>query len=936
MDITLFKSTPTILVQDNRGLAIRQIQYNRHPDTPENTETLITRYQNNALGFLTHSIDPRLYQQRQTDNTVKPNFSYITSLSGEVLSVESVDAGMTVTMKDIAQRPHFAVNATSYRGHWQYEDSDSLGRLLSITEQQPGKESQISERFIWAGNSQAEKRLNLVGACVRHYDTAGLEQINSIALSGAMLSTSRHLLQDNLVANWQGQDGSDWDAQLSAAIYTNQYTRDATGAILTSTDAIGNCQRQAYDVAGMLMSSWLTLKSGREQVIVKSLTYAANGQKLREEHGNGIVTSYRYEPETQRLVNIKTERPVGHMAGAKILQDLRYDYDPVGNVLRITNDAEATRFWRNQKIVPENHYRYDSLYQLVQATGREMANIGQQTTQLPPASPIDSNTFANYSRTYTYDSGGNLSQIRHSAPTSNNNYTVNITVSDRTNRAVLSSLTKDPTMVDRLFTPGGQQQQLLSGQALTWTPRGELLTVTLAVHNDQPADLEWYRYDANSQRLIKTSVRQQSNTEQTQQVIYLTGAELRTTTNGNGVQELLEITTMGEAGRAQVRALHWTTGKPTEINNDQLRYSYDDQLGSSRLEVDENGLLISQEEYYPYGGTSVLLAVSQLEVNYKTIRYSGKELDASGLYYYGYRYYQPWVGRWLSADPAGTVDGLNLYRFCRNNPVTLVDEKGMAPSLKKDVAKSISNAIKTIDKTQKVLKENKEAVEQVMTTFFGDTSSELKEKWSKDLAKVQEFMNETDVGKNFIELPQIEMNNAIAQIENNELSRYLEYRNAKKNVYRNAEFMDKKEVKRQLNEKEKLYKAQKQAKFLQANLKNWSIAKEKGGDDYVERIMIHEFSHAALYTEDYAYGKILAGVDLTPLYALPKGMLAKEDQLDAYKDIMTLSGEENFTRIAYMNADSFSYATTLLAYSASKDSKQREQFERFVINRPTL
>lgn len=67
-----------------------------------------------------------------------------------------------------------------------------------------------------------------------------LEQINSIALSGAMLSTSRRLLQDNLVANWQGQDESDWDAQLSAVIYTNQYTRDATGAILTITDAIGN------------------------------------------------------------------------------------------------------------------------------------------------------------------------------------------------------------------------------------------------------------------------------------------------------------------------------------------------------------------------------------------------------------------------------------------------------------------------------------------------------------------------------------------------------------------------------------------------------------------------------------------------------------------------------------------------------------------------
>ncbi|WP_255212431.1 RHS repeat-associated core domain-containing protein, partial [Cedecea neteri] len=45
----------------------------------------------------------------------------------------------------------------------------------------------------------------------------------------------------------------------------------------------------------------------------------------------------------------------------------------------------------------------------------------------------------------------------------------------------------------------------------------------------------------------------------------------------------------------------------------------------------------------------------------------------------GYRYYQPWAGRWLSADPAGTVDGLNLFRMVRNNPVSLRDENGLAP-----------------------------------------------------------------------------------------------------------------------------------------------------------------------------------------------------------------------------------------------------------------
>ncbi|WP_437176852.1 RHS repeat-associated core domain-containing protein, partial [Pseudomonas putida] len=60
-----------------------------------------------------------------------------------------------------------------------------------------------------------------------------------------------------------------------------------------------------------------------------------------------------------------------------------------------------------------------------------------------------------------------------------------------------------------------------------------------------------------------------------------------------------------------------------------------------------------------------------------TVRYSGKERDATGLYYYGYRYYQPWAGRWLSADPAGTVDGLNLFKMVGNNPSTLIDERGL-------------------------------------------------------------------------------------------------------------------------------------------------------------------------------------------------------------------------------------------------------------------
>lgn len=688
MSTSLFCNTPTVTVLDNRGLTVRDLAYYRHPDAPEVTSERITRHQYDVRGFLIQSSDPRLY------TTGLANFSYLTDLAGNVLRTQGVDNGITVALNDAADRPSMTVSnictaddgtedlSQAVTRTWQYENTGLPGRPVSVTEQVTGEDARITDRFVYAGNSAEETSLNLAGQCVSHYDTAGLIQTDSIALTGVPLSVTRRLLKDadnpDSVADWQ-DDAAAWNDMLDDEAYTTLTTTDATGAMLTTTDAQGNMQRVAYDVAGLQSGSWLTLKDGAEQVIVQSLTYSAARQKLRELHGNGVVTTYEYEAETQRLTGIKTERPAGHAAGAKVLQDLRYKYDPVGNVLKVSNDAEETRFWHNQKVVPENRYTYDSLYQLVRATGREMANASQQGINLPSVTiplPVDSSAYTNYIRTYTYDSAGNLTQIRH-FPATGSGYTTRITVSDRSNRGVLSTLTENPSEVDALFTTGGQQKQLQPGQNLVWTPRNELMKVTPVVRDGSTDDQESYRYDGSSQRLLKVSVQKTKTDTQTQRVMYLPGLELRTTVSGGKETENLEVITSGEAGRAQVRVLHWTSdSRPAEIPGDQTRYSYDNLTGSSCLELDGDGNVITMEEFYPYGGTAVWTASSAVEADYKTVRYSGKERDATGLYYYGYRYYQPWVGRWLSADPAGTEDGLNLFRMCRNNPVTHTDQDG--------------------------------------------------------------------------------------------------------------------------------------------------------------------------------------------------------------------------------------------------------------------
>ncbi|MNL07014.1 hypothetical protein D3C87_1276720 [compost metagenome] len=66
-----------------------------------------------------------------------------------------------------------------------------------------------------------------------------------------------------------------------------------------------------------------------------------------------------------------------------------------------------------------------------------------------------------------------------------------------------------------------------------------------------------------------------------------------------------------------------------------------------------------------------------MEASYRTVRYSGKERDATGLYYYGFRYYVAGTQRWISPDPARTVDGLNFFAFVKGNPVFFKDVQGL-------------------------------------------------------------------------------------------------------------------------------------------------------------------------------------------------------------------------------------------------------------------
>ena len=102
------------------------------------------------------------------------------------------------------------------------------------------------------------------------------------------------------------------------------------------------------------------------------------------------------------------------------------------------------------------------------------------------------------------------------------------------------------------------------------------------------------------------------------------------------------------------------------------RFYLTDALGSTRLMTNITGAVVQRYDYDPYGNTSSTGSVAN---NY---RYTGREQDANGLYYYRARYYSAAMGRFISEDPIGLAGGLNGYAYVEGDPISYIDPLGLA------------------------------------------------------------------------------------------------------------------------------------------------------------------------------------------------------------------------------------------------------------------
>ncbi|WP_233235568.1 RHS repeat domain-containing protein [Bordetella sp. LUAb4] len=720
----LCAATPTLTVRDNRGLDVRTLRYNRNA-----AGTIAAQYvdaqTHNVLGQPAASQDPRFF------GGATLNFQYTAALSGQVLKTVSVDAGTSKACADIAGQPIWQysegrdANLQSDKQITVLLSYDALGRPVQracYTADVSDGGSAGSPTDIWsygdysgpAGATYAatdatdSRNANQRGKALQHFDTAGLIDMSAqgYAVQGIALRQDRRFLSVpcDSIPRWKSGTlkalyglnkqwlESDTDP---TNLYAIRWTYNALAQVLTQVDAKGHQQQTAYDGAGRKYSSAFTPNGGTLTSVCAGITYNAPGAIDIRSDANNIQVAFAYEPQTtQRLISMIASRSAAAGASTTPLQALTYAYDGVGNVISLSDNSAGAQvtFFRNRAVTPDRVYTYDALYQLASASGREnYVNNTPKGTDWPGAqfNPATTSDYQAYTRAYTYDTGGNLTAIRSSNWSGATPPTRQLVVGSASNRAVCTANNPGATQanIDTYFDLAGQSIYLDANrnQPMYWTALHQLYCVVTTYRPPTPSaatgdwsnsDREQYAYDGSGQRVRKYASSMASNQANGNWNIldtrYLPGLELRGNTASG---ENLEVIVLDDGARV----LNWAggAGKPSDIPNLQLRYQYSDRQNSCQIETDKDGNVITQEEYYPYGGTAVLASRSNSEVKYKYIRYSGKERDATGLYYYGLRYYQPWIGRWINPDPAGTVDGQNLYCMVRNNPVTLQDRNGL-------------------------------------------------------------------------------------------------------------------------------------------------------------------------------------------------------------------------------------------------------------------
>ena len=341
-----------------------------------------------------------------------------------------------------------------------------------------------------------------------------------------------------------------------------------------------------------------------------------------------LQESYTYVSDANSTSGLVASYTVGNTTYA-------YTYDRVGNITQIDENGDVRRL-----------YTYDTMGQLIREYVYPATGSVQQYQ-------------------YSYDKSGNITQSIYSVGSSNTTY--NYTYGNQNWGDLLTNYNGTSISYDAIGNPSKWR----NANQLSWQGRN----LIALQHTD--GSYSAYAYNADGIRTQKGYV----NAEGT-----IGEITAKYTLDGNKI-------VAEQRGDITLYYLYDDTGSIMGISYGDNTYTFAKNIQGDVIGIYSGGALVAKYEYNAYGqilsitnsaGNDISGNASHI-ANINPFRYRGYYYDTeTGFYYLQSRYYDPVVGRFLNADAlVSTGQGIlgnNMFAYCNNNPVTMVDNIGYCPA----------------------------------------------------------------------------------------------------------------------------------------------------------------------------------------------------------------------------------------------------------------
>lgn len=610
-----------------------------------------------ALGRVVRQADPRFYNAGRPERF---NLDLVLDMLGRTLAATSTDRGKA------EPGTRFVLTDTSGQRLCEWDNAGTLTRqafdpLRRMVAQRVTKAGAAFVALTTEYGTAADT--NSIGKVVVARSQAAVSRSELFDLLGNALEQTRQYVARN--------DGRpvDWTdpgmVALSPTVWPLAASYNRRGWPVSETNADGSRVSIRYFATGWRRE--LSLEEGGETATVASgLRYNPRADVVAIETANGVATRRTYDDRTLRLAGTTSVRG----RDGAVLFDERYFYDAVGNVTRVRDAAGTTEFFANGAAEPLDDYSYDSLYRLVAATGRQQAGMAR-SRQAATGRQVDPERLVGCRRRFAYDTANNLLEIRHAAGEPADGWTRRIAVSPTSNHAVPEKMIDGGRTPDDFFDENGNLAALNALHPLAFDYAGRLACSDIVDRREGENDRVCYAYDAADTRWRKTEYRLAAGNDNPAATETFYIGNLAVVSSAGGEASVLRVYAGADCVLHVERSRPGGGGTPSS----QRRYPLANRQRSITRETDEDGNVVRLEAYFPYGGTAYRDGTgSGGPVRYGFV---GQELDqTTGFYLMGRRYYCPYLARWLTPDPDGASDGLNLYAYVNDNPTSLIDPSG--------------------------------------------------------------------------------------------------------------------------------------------------------------------------------------------------------------------------------------------------------------------